>query len=113
MLPAAVVADPNVLLSAAIGGQALDVPRGPRAPRSWTTSEVLDEVTECPPSVGARRGPDANTRIEELQYLRVTEVPPETYRPFKQEARRRMAVCAEHLGSRAAWWQWAGISVML
>lgn len=91
VLPAAVVADANILLSATIDGRALDVLRERRAPICWATPEVYAEAAEYLPIVGNRKGLNVERLLRELQLLPVTVVQPETYLPFQEEARRRMA----------------------
>ena len=59
-LPAAVVADANVILSALIGGRAGRVFTDPRAPMCFVPIDVRDEVLEYLPRLAARKRLDLN-----------------------------------------------------
>jgi predicted nucleic acid-binding protein len=90
-LPAAVVADANVVLSALIGGRARLVFASPLGPRCLAAQAVAEEVAEHLPNLAARRGLDAPLLFAALSVMPVAWASPEVYEPNREETGRRMA----------------------
>jgi predicted nucleic acid-binding protein len=90
-LPAAVVADANVLLAALIGGRAAQVLRHPRAPACFASQDVYDEIAEHLPHLAARRGLDLPLLKSALVLLPVAWLQSDQYAAYETEARRRVA----------------------
>ncbi|MHB8577857.1 MAG: PIN domain-containing protein [Dehalococcoidia bacterium] len=92
MLPNALAADANVVLSALIGGRARLVFSHPRGPRCFAAQAVRDEVLEHLPRLARRRGLALDALLLALELIPVSWQPETTYAPFEPEARKRMAM---------------------
>lgn len=90
-LPAAVVADANVVLSAMIGGRAHLVFASPLGPRCLAAQAVAEEIAEHLPKLAERRGLDASLLLAALSVMPVEWMPAEVYESNRAEAERRMA----------------------
>ncbi len=91
VLPAAVVADANVLLSAVIGGRAWGVLWHPHGPRCSTSDHVYAEVVSHLPRLAAKRRLEEAYLLEQLRLSPLTVVSAKTYAGREGEARQRIA----------------------
>ena len=89
-LPAALIADANVVVSAVIGGRASLVFSDAGAPPVYAADAVRQEVLEWLPKLATRRGLDLGLLLALFQLLPITWAVEAQYHPHEKEARRRM-----------------------
>lgn len=89
-LPAALVADANVVLSAVIGGRASRVFGYVNAPPIHAADAVRNEILEWLPKLAAKRELDLGIRLALCQLLPLKWIPESQYTSREAEARRRM-----------------------
>lgn len=90
MLPDALVADANVLLSAIIGGRARAVLIHPQVPRVLAPTQIGDEILEHLPGIAQKRKLDLGVLLPVLAALPIEWMKIETYVAFEERARQRM-----------------------
>jgi predicted nucleic acid-binding protein len=90
-LPAAVVADANVVLSALIGGRARLVIASPHGPRCVATEVVADEIARHIPGLAAKRGLNPALLLAALQVMPVQWTPAADYEDRREDAEQRIA----------------------
>jgi predicted nucleic acid-binding protein len=89
-LPAAVVADANVVLSALIGGRARLVIASTHGPRCIAAQAVAIEVARHIPRLAAKRGVDPAPLFAALQVMPISWVAAAEYDDLRVEAERRI-----------------------
>jgi predicted nucleic acid-binding protein len=92
VLPAVLAADANVLISAVIGGRAMDLLRDPRAPAVMVAPEVCEEVIRHLPKLGSKPGLDPDELLMQFGLLPITVARTELYEAHAADAKQRMAV---------------------
>jgi predicted nucleic acid-binding protein len=89
-LPAALVADANVVVSAVIGGRASVAFGDANRPTIFAADHVRQEVLEWLPKLAAKRGLDLGLLLALFQVLPITWVAENQYLQREKEARERM-----------------------
>lgn len=88
LLPLAVVADANVIVSALIGGRARRVFASAPGPTCNGATAVADEVLEHLPGIAERRGFDPTLVTAALAVIPIEWRPATAYLPFRSDAER-------------------------
>lgn len=90
-LPAAVVADANVVLAALIGGRARLIIASPHGPRCIAAEAVAAEITRHIPRLAAKRGLDPALLFAALRVMPIDWTAAADYDRQRAEAERRIA----------------------
>ena len=91
MLPPAVVADANVILSALIGGRARLVIASAYGPRCLAAEAVAAELARHVPRLASKRDLDAASLFAVLQVMPIDWQPASAYEELREEAEKRIA----------------------
>lgn len=91
MLPHAVVADANVVLSALIGGRARLVITSQRGPKCMATQAVAEEIARHLPRLATKRGLDQALLFAALQVMPIEWKPVADYDDQRAQAEKRIA----------------------
>ena len=91
MLPPAVVADANVILSALIGGRARLVIASAYGPRCLAAEAVAAELARHVPRLASKRDLDAASLFAALQVMPIDWQPASAYEELREEAEKRIA----------------------